>query len=225
MLTVRSFGFRAALLVCSSVFALLSGCGMGENDAATSSPAAASVGTSVPAISLSGTPPTNVAAGNPYLFQPTVSTTDGTATFSASGLPSWASFNPSTGQISGTPTSSNVGITGDIIISASDGSATASLAPFKVDVTAASATTGSATLSWTAPTTNTNGTPVTDLAGYHIYYGTNPGALDTVIDVPGAATTEYEISNLSSGTYYFAVTAYNSLGIDSADSNEGSKTI
>jgi len=66
---------------------------------------------------------------------------------------------------------------------------------------------------------------VTDLAGYHIYYGTTQGALDKVIDVPGAKTTEYEISNLSSGTYYFAVSAYNSLGVDSTDSNEESKTI
>jgi hypothetical protein len=226
MFKVRSFGFRSALLVCSSVFALLSGCGMGDDESPTGSPAAAAaVGTSVPTISLSGTPPTSVVAGNLYVFQPTVSTTGGTATFSASGLPSWAGLNPSTGEISGTPTSSNVGVTGDITISASDGSATTSLAPFKVDVTAASAATGSASLSWTVPTLNTNGTPATNLAGYHIYYGTNPAALDTVIDVPGATTTEYEISNLSSGTYYFAVAAYNSQGVDSADSNEGSKTI
>jgi hypothetical protein len=225
MFTVRSFGLRSALFVCSSVFALLSGCGMGDDESPTASPAAAAVGTSVPTISLSGTPPTSVVAGNLYVFQPTVSTTGGTASFSASGLPSWASLNPSTGEISGTPASSNVGITGDITLSASDGSATTSLAPFRVDVTAAAAATGSAALSWTVPTLNTNGTPATNLAGYHIYYGTNPAALDTVIDVPGANTTEYEISNLSRGTYYFAVAAYNSLGVDSADSNEGSKTI
>ena len=199
---------------------------MGEDAPAASSPAAASaVGTSVPTITLSGAPPTTVVAGNAYVFQPTVSATGGTATFSSSGLPSWASFNQNTGEISGTPTSSNVGTTGDIIISASDGSATTSLAPFKIDVLAASATTGSATLSWTIPTLNTNGTPATNLAGYHIYYGTSPAALNTVIDVPGAQTTEYEISNLSSGTYYFAVAAYNSAGVDSANSNEGSKTI
>jgi hypothetical protein len=225
MLTARSFRFRCALLVCSSVFALLTGCGMSENDAPTGTPAAAAAGTSVPAITLSGTPPTSVVAGNLYVFQPTASTTSGTATFSASGLPSWASVNPSTGEISGTPSSNNVGVTGDITLSASDGSTTTSLTPFKIDVTAAQAATGSATLSWTAPTLNTNGTPVTDLAGYHIHYGTTPGALDKVIDVPGAKTTEYEISNLSSGTYYFAITAYNSMGIDSPDSNEGSKTI
>jgi hypothetical protein len=226
MFKLRSFAFGSALLVCASVFALLSGCGgMGDGESATGSAPSQAVGTAVPAISLSGTPPTSVVAGNLYVFQPTASTTGGTATFSVSGLPSWASLNSSTGEISGTPTSSNVGVTGDIIISASDGSATTSLAPFKIDVTAAGTGTGSASLSWTAPTSNTNGTPVTNLAGYHIYYGTNPEALNTVIDVPGANTTEYEISNLSSGTYYFAVAAYNSQGVDSADSNVGSKTI
>jgi hypothetical protein len=225
MFMVRNLGFRFSLLACWGVFALLSGCGMGDDAPAASSPAAAAVGTSVPTISLSGTPPTSVVAGSLYVFQPTVSTTGGTATFSASGLPSWASVNPSTGEISGTPSSSNVGVTGDIVVSASDGGATTSLAPFKIDVTAAAAGTGSATLSWTAPTQNTNGTPVTNLAGYHIYYGTNPSELNTVIDVPGAKTTEYEISNLTHGTYYFAVAAYNSQGVDSADSNEASKTI
>src|ERR1700733_209681 len=225
MFMVRNLGFRFSLLVCWGVFALLSGCGMGDDAPAASSPAAAAVGTSVPTISLSGTPPTSVVAGSLYVFQPTVSTTGGTATFSASGLPSWASVNPSTGEISGTPSSSNVGVTGDIVVSASDGGATTSLAPFQIDVTAAAAGTGSATLSWTAPTQNTNGTPVTNLAGDHIYYGTNPSELNTVIDVPGANTTEYEISNLTRGTYYFAVAAYNSQGVDSADSNEASKTI
>ena len=165
--------------------------------------------------------------GNPYVFQPTASTTGGTAAFSATGLPGWASFNSSTGEISGTPTASYVGTTGAITISASVGSTTASLAPFKINVTAAPSApaTGSASLVWRAPTLSTNGSPVMDLAGYHIYYGTTSGALKSVIDVPGAATTEYEISNLSTGTYYFAVAAYNSQGIESAASNELSETI
>jgi hypothetical protein len=179
-------------------------------------------------ITLSGTPPTTVVVGNAYAFQPTASTTSGTATFSVSGLPGWAGFNSSTGAISGTPTTSYVGTTGDITITASDGTTTASLAPFKIDVTAPAATaptTGSATLSWTIPTDNTNGTPANDLAGFHIHYGTNPGALNLVINVPGTTTTKYAISNLTSGTYYFEVAAYNTLGIDGIVSNEGSKTI
>jgi hypothetical protein len=144
-------------------------------------------------ITLSGTPPTTVVVGSPYVFQPTSSTTSGTATFSATGLPGWASIDSSTGEISGTPTASYVGTSGAITINASDGSATASLAPFTIKVTAAPAgsTTGSATLSWTIPTDNTNGTPATNLAGFHIYYGTSPGALNSVITVPGTSTTKY----------------------------------
>jgi hypothetical protein len=227
MLT-KNFRFSPALLVCASIFALLSGCGgSGGDSPASATSSTGSTGSSAPTatITLSGTPPTSVIAGDQYVFQPTASASAGAPTFSASGLPSWASINSSTGEISGTPTSSNVGMSGDIIVSASDGNVVASMAPFKINVMAAAAVTGSASLSWTVPTLNTNGTPVTDLAGYHIYYGTAPGALNTMIDVPGANTTQYEISNLSSGTYYFAVAAYNSMGIDSADSNEGSKTI
>jgi hypothetical protein len=83
--------------------------------------------------------------------------------------------------------------------------------------------TGSATLAWNAPTTNTDGTLLTDLAGYKIYYGTSSGNYTSVIDA-GNATT-YTITNLSPGAYYFAVTSYDISGIESAYSGEGSKII
>jgi hypothetical protein len=86
-------------------------------------------------------------------------------------------------------------------------------------------TADTATLSWAAPTENTNGTSVTDLAGYHIYYGTNASDLSQSVDVPGAQTTSYTITGLSPGTYYFAVNAYNNLGMDSDMSNVESTTI
>lgn len=81
----------------------------------------------------------------------------------------------------------------------------------------------SATLSWEAPTTNADGTPLTDLAGYKIYYGQEPIKYNETIDV-GNVTT-YTVSNLSSDTtYYFAVTAYNRNGNESEFSEEVSKT-
>lgn len=215
-----------ALLVAA--VALLSACGGSDGDSATGSGAAPPTSSiaSNPTLKLSGTPATSVAAGTAYAFQPTVTASGGTVTFSVTGLPGWAQFDPSTGAISGTPTSADVGMSGSITLSASDDGVTASLASFTIDVTAAPAAgTGSATLSWTAPTVNTNGTPITDLAGYYIHYGTVSGSLTSVITVPGASTTEYEISNLPSGTYYFTVSAYNSLGVESAPSNEASKTI
>ena len=84
---------------------------------------------------------------------------------------------------------------------------------------------GSVTLSWIAPTANTNGSPVTDLAGYHIHYGTAPGDLTKVIDLASTRITTFEVSNLTPGTYYFAISAYTTQGIESAESDVGSKTI
>lgn len=87
------------------------------------------------------------------------------------------------------------------------------------------APTGTATLSWSAPTTNTDGTPVTTLAGYHVYYGMTQGALTQSVQVIGATNTTYEISGLKSGTWYFAVTADAQDGAESPQSAIGSKTI
>jgi hypothetical protein len=88
------------------------------------------------------------------------------------------------------------------------------------------ATAGSATLSWTAPTTNLDGTPLTDLAGYKVYLGTVSGVYGVPIDVGFIASSSpsYTVSNLGTGTYYFAVTAYDSTGLESSLSNEASKT-
>ena len=70
-------------------------------------------------------------------------------------------------------------------------------------------------LTWTSPTLNTNGTTVTDLAGYRIYYGSTSTQLNQVVTVAGAAVTEYAFSELAAGTWYFAVTAYNSDDVES----------
>jgi hypothetical protein len=90
-------------------------------------------------------------------------------------------------------------------------------------LTVTAITTGSATLSWNAPTTNTDGTPLTDLAGYKVHMGTSSGNYATVVDI-GNVTT-YSVSNLAPGTYYFVVTAYDSSSNESSFSNEASKTI
>jgi hypothetical protein len=82
---------------------------------------------------------------------------------------------------------------------------------------------GSAQLSWTPPTTNTDSTPLTDLAGYKIYYGTAPKQYSQAVTVGNV--TGYTVSGLTDGTtYYFAATAYNTAGVESGYSNEVSKT-
>lgn len=85
---------------------------------------------------------------------------------------------------------------------------------------------GTATLSWLPPTEYTDGSPLTDLAGYKIYYGTAIDDYPNVItiDNPGIAT--YVIDNLPAGnTYYFVITSFGSGGIESEYSAVGSKTI
>ena len=89
----------------------------------------------------------------------------------------------------------------------------------------AAATSGTATLTWTAPTTNTDGTAVTTLSGYHLYYGTSESAMTQSVVISGATATSYVLTGLASGTWYFAVAADASDGTQSAMSNIGSKTI
>ena len=87
------------------------------------------------------------------------------------------------------------------------------------------ATTGVATLTWDAPTTNLDGSPAT-LAGYKIYYGTSSHAYTQSLYVvnAGANPVTYTL-HLPLGTYYFAVTALDESGIESDYSNEVSKAI
>ncbi|HWR73107.1 MAG TPA: fibronectin type III domain-containing protein, partial [Nitrospirota bacterium] len=83
---------------------------------------------------------------------------------------------------------------------------------------------GTATLAWDPPTTNVDGTPLVDLAGYKIYYGTVSGNYTNTVDI-GNRTT-HQIANLTDSiTYYFAVTAYNIYGSESGYSIQVSKTI
>lgn len=88
-----------------------------------------------------------------------------------------------------------------------------------------STTDGSADVSWTPPTTNTNGSALTNLAGFRIYYGTSPSALTQTVDVPSAGATDHVIQDLPQGTWYFAVAAYTNSGLQSSYSSVVSKTI
>ena len=78
-------------------------------------------------------------------------------------------------------------------------------------------------LSWDVPTTNSDGTSLTDLAGYTIYYGTASGDYSQSINVGNVTTYTVPIS--IGGTYYFAVTAYDTTGNESDYSNEVTKVI
>ena len=174
---------------------------------------------------ISGTPVKSATAGQPYSFKPTTSDADGDPlTFSIQNMPAWATFDSSSGTLYGTPASTDVGTTwSNIVMGVSDGKASASLPAF--DITVAAVQTGSVTLSWLAPTSNTDGTPLTDLAGYRVFYGTASGQYSQNLSVPSPGVTSVTIEGLSTGnTWYFATKSVTSSGVESEYSQEASKT-
>ena len=218
-LSLRRTGVLGAYAMCALAVAALAACGGGggSNAVVQSGPP--------PPPTISGTPPTQVTAGQAYAFTPSASGPSGTTlSFSVQNLPSWATFSISTGTVSGTPSTANVGAFTNIVISVSDGQASAALPAFSIRVNAQPVS-GSATLSWVPPITNTDGTPLTDLAGFVISYGTSPSALSQTVTISSAATTAYTVQGLSAGTWYFTITATTSVGTQSAPSNMASETI
>lgn len=83
----------------------------------------------------------------------------------------------------------------------------------------------SVTLSWTAPTKNTDGTALTDLDGYIVYYGTNSGNYPNTETIDTASVTSYLVENLSAGSWFFVITAVNTTGIESEFSGEATKIV
>ena len=162
--------------------------------------------------------------GNAYSFRPSASDPDGdTLTYSVANLPGWASFNSSTGRLNGTPSAADVGTYTNITISVSDGTANASLAAFSIQVVGTA--TGSATLTWTPPTQNTDGSPLTNLAGYRIHWGTAQNNLTNAVTVDNPGLASYFVDQLTPATWFFAVTAVNTAGMESDYSNVASKQV
>ena len=181
-------------------------------------------GSSNRAPTISGTPSTSVNVGSAFAFRPTASDADGnTLTFAISNRPAWATFNAATGQLNGTPTAASAGTYSNIVISVSDGTARAALPAFSIAVVDVS--NGAPTLTWTPPTTNTDGSTLTTLAGYRIAFGTSSAHLTQTIQLGNAGMSSYVVENLAPGTYYFAIRAYTSGGAESANSNVVTKIV
>ena len=79
---------------------------------------------------------------------------------------------------------------------------------------------GSVTLEWVPPQSNTDGTYAGDLAGYVIYWGTEPGNYEKQVRIDNVGLTAYVLDSMRPATYYFSATAFNSAGIESDFSNE-----
>jgi hypothetical protein len=84
---------------------------------------------------------------------------------------------------------------------------------------------GMASLTWTKPTKNIDGTDLTDLAGYNLYYGINPDALPNVIYIPNGNTLSYVVHGLTVGQlYYFRISSINTQSEEGPQSNPASGT-
>jgi hypothetical protein len=205
-----------------AVMVLLGGCLSSEEPETAAAPEPVAPSNRAPTIS--GNPNTSVLMGEQYSFTPSASDADNDPlTFSVQGEPSWLTINSGSGALTGTPTLADVGSYSGIVVSVSDGSASASLPQFGVDVVQNAD--GSVTLTWTAPTLNEDGSALTDLAGYKIYYGTSPGNYPNQIRIDGVGMTTQVVNNLTPDTYYFVATAFNTAEIESGYSGEAIKTV
>jgi len=223
---------RLSLLLALSGFVLLTGC-FDDRQQGNSAPAGGTGGVASPAPtptptpnptatnqppSISGAAPTEATVGEDYSFKPAATDPDGDPlSFSATGVPTWLTFDPASGRIAGRPSAADVASYTGIRITVTDGKAEASLRIAKLDVvqTSASGSAGSATLEWEAPVVNADGTPLTDLVGYNIRFGKSPGVLEHIVEVRNPGITTYVVDGLTPAIWYFAISSVNSEGIES----------
>ena len=179
----------ARFFLCAALAVVVSGCG-GDGEStnpytasSTTSTDTGSTSSSAPSTasdssvsppSITGTPATTVVAGAKYSFQPSASDTDGDAlAFSIANMPAWATFDTTSGLLTGTPTANDVGSFQSITISVADGKAIAQLTPFTIQVTAAPAAPPS-TPAYQPPTITATTVPTSVQAGSH--YALQPSA-------------------------------------------------
>jgi hypothetical protein len=224
-MTRAGLGFFVAAVALTG--ASLTGCGSSQASSPTTAAATTSSTSSgtinrATAPTISGVPATTAVVGTAYSFQPQVTNTSGaTVHFTVAHAPAWAKFDTATGQLSGTPATSQVGQYAGIAISLVAGATSVALPAFTITVNAGSSSAPAAlTLSWDAPTENADGSALIDLKGYKLHYGSASRTYADTIQVSNPGLTTYVVQNLPAGKYYFAITAYNSTGQESALSPE-----
>jgi hypothetical protein len=209
MATTTRFCIAFSLLSFAGL--ILGGCNDGSGSSATG--AAPSSTSSTSAVSIAGNPVQFVEIGSNYQFRPSVSNASAAAVFSIENKPSWATFDPATGTLSGAPVAANAGSSANILITVSDGGMTSALPPFEIDVVQ-SATSGTASLSWLSPAVNSSG--LLEVEGYHIYFGSSATNLTHVVSVESPSATSFVISSLPPGNWFFGIAAYNDQKIESS---------
>jgi hypothetical protein len=215
--------------------AFCNGCGGGgEASAAPQAQSPAQVGAPATvngAPSITIVPEDTVRVGVTYELVPVASDPEGdTLRFSAASLPTWASMDPTTGRITGTPGENDQGIYESITITVADATHAIVTPPFSITVVeeaavADEAGTGVASLRWEMPPSKVDGSPLDDLAGYRILYGHDAADLDNSVFIADPTVTSYQLSALGTGTWYFAVVAVNAGGLEGPPTTVASKSI
>jgi Putative Ig domain len=150
-------------------------------------------------LTISGSPPTSITEGQAYAFTPSVQYSyDHTLAFAIENPPSWASFNTSTGELSGTPAVANVGTYSNIVIAVSDGHESATLPAFTLQVLAGSSGTTPPPPAPAPPPPSTpppptiSGTPATSVVAGTAY------AFQPSASGPSGLTLSFSVQNLPS---------------------------
>ena len=220
--SVRAFLPVVALAFCH-------GCGGGASEGAGTqgSSSGAQTGSIVAANrapTISGAAASVAHVGVAYEFQPVSGDADGDAlTFFADNLPPWATFDPNSGRIIGTPTDNDVGAYESITITVADATHHAVTQPFEITVLGGA--TGVAKLEWEKPPTKFDGSPLDDLAGYRIVYGHDANNLDESVYIDDPEQRTYEFATLGSGVWYFEVIGVSADGLEGPPSTSAMKSI
>jgi hypothetical protein len=219
----------------AALMALCNGCGGGGSGGATPSAqndAPPSVAVPAPAaVNRAPTITTDSSAvarvGETYDYQPVATDPDGdTLRFTANNLPPWASMDPNTGRITGTPGENDLGEYEAITIVVADVSGQTESNPFTITVVDDTpVATGVASLRWEMPPSKVDGSPLDDLAGYRILYGRTADDLDRSVLISSPTTTSYQFATLSPGIWYFAVVAVNAGGLEGPATTPAQKSI
>lgn len=169
---------------------------------------------------ISGSPSSAVVYDTLYRFAPDAYDADGDSLrFSVRNAPPWAVFEPSSGLLAGVPGEEHIGHTyEDVTITVTDGLHDAALDAFSIRVEAWAD--GAIELTWAAPTENTDGSPLTNLAGFRIHWGTSSGDYTETIVINSPGLDRYVLDGLVPNTYYFVATAVNTEGDESEYSEE-----
>jgi hypothetical protein len=222
----------------AALMAICHGCGGGGGGStAAGSQTDAPPSVAVPAPAAVNRAPTITTAstavarvGETYDYQPVATDPDGdTLRFTANNLPPWASMDPNTGRITGTPGEGDLGEYEAITIVVADASGRTESDPFSITVVAdggaVAGGTGVASLQWETPPSKVDGSPLDDLAGYRILYGRTADELDRSVLISNPTTTSYQFETLDPGTWYFAVVAVNAGGLEGPATTPAQKSI